>query len=85
MQSISESEDRRSRRQAKLDQIEIPEDEVEIMDLLGEGGFGQVRLANYMNENVAVKVCHDVTPRASSLQISWRTEIGFQQAGTQGK
>lgn len=48
---------RRARRQRKLDQIEIPEEEVSISDeLLGTGGFGSVFLADYLGRNVAAKV-----------------------------
>ncbi|CAM9152530.1 unnamed protein product [Ectocarpus sp. 12 AP-2014] len=47
---------RRKRRQQKWGEIEIPEGDVEILDLLGKGGFGEVYMADYMGENVAVKI-----------------------------
>lgn len=49
---------RRARRERKLDQIEIPEDQVWISDEpLGKGGFGEVFLAEYNTRNAAAKVC----------------------------
>lgn len=66
--SVSDSlaEARRRRRQQKWGEIEIPEGDVEILDRLGKGGFGEVYMADYMGENVAVKVgfpfeCRGVT------------------------
>ena len=51
------AEARRSRRQRKLDQVEIPEDQVAITDeMLGKGGFGEVYLADYNGHNAAAKV-----------------------------
>lgn len=48
---------RRTRRQRKLHQVEIPEDQVWISDeLLGKGGFGEVYLAEYNTRNAAAKV-----------------------------
>lgn len=69
LRSLSEAEDRRARRQAEVDKIEIPEDQVEILDLVGKGGFANVHVANYrsMEENVAVKVCHNVIPRLDAV------------------
>lgn len=57
--SVTEAlaEARRSRRQRRLDQVEIPEDHVTITDeLLGKGGFGAVYLADYNGRNAAAKV-----------------------------
>lgn len=50
---------RSARRQRKLDQIEIPEDDVVVTDeLLGKGGFGDVFLADINGRNAAAKVLH---------------------------
>ncbi len=52
------ADERAARRRLKLDQLEIPEEQVAITDeLLGRGGFGAVYLANYNYRNVAAKVC----------------------------
>lgn len=46
------------RRQRKLEQVEIPQDQLLITgDLLGKGGFGEVYLADYNGHNAAAKVC----------------------------
>lgn len=51
------AEARSARRQRKLDQAEIPEDQVFVTDeLLGSGGFGQVYLADINGRNAAAKV-----------------------------
>lgn len=48
---------RRTRRQRKLEQVEIPEDQVVVTDeLLGRGGFGEVFLADLNGRNAAAKV-----------------------------
>ena len=55
--SESVAEARRTRRQRKLDQVEIPEEHLFITnDLLGKGGFGEVYLADYNGHNAAAKV-----------------------------
>lgn len=46
-----------ARRKRKLDQVEIPEDQVVVTDeLLGRGGFGEVFLADLNGRNAAAKV-----------------------------
>ena len=48
---------RRARRQRRLQQLEIPEDQLTLTDvLLGKGGFGEVYLADYSGVNAAAKV-----------------------------
>lgn len=55
------AEARSARRRRKLDDVEIPEDQVVITDeLLGSGGFGAVYLADLNGRNAAAKVL-DVT------------------------
>lgn len=50
-------EARRSRRQRKLDAVEISDDDVTVTDeLLGKGGFGTVFMADYNGWNAAAKV-----------------------------
>ncbi|CAM9364389.1 unnamed protein product [Pylaiella littoralis] len=57
--SESVAEARRIRRQRKLDQVEIPEEQLFITnDVLGKGGFGEVYLADYNGHNAAAKVLH---------------------------
>ncbi|CBJ27694.1 Tyrosine kinase specific for activated (GTP-bound) p21cdc42Hs/ leucine rich repeat protein [Ectocarpus siliculosus] len=57
--SESVAEDRRVKRQRKLDQVEIPAEYLSITDeLLGKGGFGEVYLADYNGHNAAAKVLH---------------------------
>ncbi|CAN0183301.1 unnamed protein product, partial [Ectocarpus fasciculatus] len=62
LESVAEA--RSIRRQRKLDQVEIPEDQLFITtDLLGKGGFGEVYLADYNGHNAAAKViniAHDL-------------------------
>ncbi|CAM9539627.1 unnamed protein product, partial [Ectocarpus fasciculatus] len=62
--SESVAEARSKRRQRKLNQVEIPEDQLFITtDLLGKGGFGEVYLADYNGHNAAAKViniAHDL-------------------------
>ncbi|CAM9445750.1 unnamed protein product [Ectocarpus fasciculatus] len=56
-QSESLADARRTRRQRKLDQIEIPEEQLTITnEVLGKGGFGEVYLADYNGRNAAAKV-----------------------------
>ncbi|CAN0462475.1 unnamed protein product, partial [Ascophyllum nodosum] len=51
------AESRRARRQRRLQQLEIPEDQLILTDvLLGKGGFGEVYLADYSGVNAAAKV-----------------------------
>ena len=48
---------RRAKRQRRLQQLEIPEDQVTLTDvLLGKGGFADVFLADYSGINAAAKV-----------------------------
>ncbi|CAN0213505.1 unnamed protein product [Ascophyllum nodosum] len=48
---------RSARRQRRLQQLEIPEDQLILTDvLLGKGGFGEVYLADYSGVNAAAKV-----------------------------
>ncbi|CAN0007820.1 unnamed protein product [Ectocarpus sp. 12 AP-2014] len=57
--SESVAETRRTRRQRKLDRVEIPEEHLFITsDVLGKGGFGEVYLADYNGHNAAAKVLH---------------------------
>lgn len=52
-----QAEARRLRRQRKMDQIEIPGDQLTLTDeLLGKGGFGSVYITDYNGRNVAAKV-----------------------------
>ncbi|CAN0411915.1 unnamed protein product, partial [Ectocarpus sp. 8 AP-2014] len=56
-QSKSLADARRTRRQRKLDQVEIPEGHLTITnEVLGKGGFGEVYLADYNGRNAAAKV-----------------------------
>ncbi|CAM9974886.1 unnamed protein product [Scytosiphon promiscuus] len=63
-------EARRSRRQRKLDAVEIPADQVEVSDeLLGRGGFGEVFIARVYERNAAAKVlyiCHELDQRGDN-------------------
>lgn len=61
--SESVAEARRVRRQRKLDQVDIPQEHVNITDeLLGKGGFGEVYLADYNGHNAAAKVWRRGSP-----------------------
>ncbi|CAM9813426.1 unnamed protein product, partial [Ectocarpus sp. 6 AP-2014] len=56
-QSESLADARRTRRQRKLDQVEIPEGHLTITnEVLGKGGFGEVYLADYNGRNAAAKI-----------------------------
>ena len=58
-QDTSPGEARHLRRKRQPDQIEIPEDLITITDeLLGNGGFGSVYLADFNGQNAAAKVRH---------------------------
>lgn len=51
------AEARRARRQRKLDEVEIPADQVVVTDeVLGKGGFGEVFFADFNGLNAAAKV-----------------------------
>ncbi|CAM9140127.1 unnamed protein product [Ectocarpus sp. 4 AP-2014] len=58
--AVAESlaEDRRKRRQQKWGEIEIPQEDVQRMDFLGRGGFGQVFSGDYKGKNVAIKIIY---------------------------
>lgn len=50
-------ESRREKRRRRLQQLEIPEDQMTLTNvLLGKGGFGEVYLADYSGTNIAAKV-----------------------------
>ncbi|CAM9606844.1 unnamed protein product, partial [Hapterophycus canaliculatus] len=70
---------RSARRQRKLDQVEIPEDQVVVSDeLLGSGGFGQVYLADLNGRNAAAKVLlinHDLWKRGNEEILHGREEV----------
>ncbi|CAM9883869.1 unnamed protein product [Ectocarpus fasciculatus] len=80
-QTESLAEARRSRRQRKLDQIEIPEDHVSITnEVLGKGGFGVVYLADYNGHNAAAKVQHIThglgTPGENDIPLGGPRTVG---------
>ena len=53
------AESRRKKREQRLQQLEIPEHELTLTDvLLGKGGFGEVYLADYSGVNAAAKVLY---------------------------
>lgn len=67
--SESEAEARRIKQQSKLDQTEIPEDQLSMTtEQLGKGGFGEVFLADYNGRNVAAKVRNELAVLNASLQ-----------------
>ncbi|CAN0388146.1 unnamed protein product, partial [Ascophyllum nodosum] len=56
-EETSPEEARHLRRKRQLDQIEISEDLITITDeLLGQGGFGSVYIADFNGQNAAAKV-----------------------------
>ncbi|CAM9894223.1 unnamed protein product [Ectocarpus fasciculatus] len=68
--SESLAEARSTRRQRKLDQIEIPEEHLTVTgDLLGKGGFGEVFLADYNGRNAACKVVQVAHDRGALSEI----------------
>ena len=75
------AEARRTRRQRKLDQAEIPEEHLTITDeLLGKGGFGEVYLADYNGHNAAAKVRNRVdklnaSPSTWSGRAKWHSIV----------
>ncbi|CAM9496872.1 unnamed protein product [Ectocarpus sp. 12 AP-2014] len=86
--SVAESlaEDRRRRRQQKWGEIEIPQEDVQRMDFLGQGGFGQVYSGDYKGKNVAIKIIYvnhglngrrsaQMLERASSKQKEFMQEV----------
>ena len=79
-QEIAEA--RRCRRQRKLDNLEIPSEDVEITDeLLGKGGFGEVYYADYNGKNSAAKVfrlpedCQDSVRKSFLLELEMMTRL----------
>ncbi|CAM9360961.1 unnamed protein product [Scytosiphon promiscuus] len=85
------AEARSARRQRKLEQIEIPEEEVAVSDeLLGTGGFGQVYLADLNGRNAAAKVLcinHNLWKRADDEVLDGRkgNRSHLQQENNQRK
>lgn len=70
-QAIVES--RSLRRRRRLDNLEIPEDQLFLTDeVLGKGGFGTVFLADFNGRNAAAKVVeieHDLGPGQAPDEI----------------
>lgn len=69
--SESLANSRSTRRQRKLDLIEIPEEHLAITDeLLGRGGFGEVYLADYNGRNAAAKVNHAINCMVGGFELA---------------
>lgn len=72
------AESRRKRRQRRLEQLEIPEDQLTLTnELLGKGGFGAVYMADFNGRNAAVKVVeveHDLGGPGGSLSRDGMSE-----------
>ena len=70
-------ESRKVRRQRKLDQLEIPMENLSITDeLLGKGGFGEVFIADYNGRNAAAKVIRVIQETGNSQSKAFLTELG---------
>ena len=75
--SKSLAESRKTRRQRKLDQLEIPADHLVITEeLIGKGGFGDVFLADYNGRNAAAKVI-SINLGDDSQRKSFMLELGI--------
>lgn len=56
------------RRKRNLNQIEIPEDHLNLTDeLLGRGGFGAVYIADYNGRNAAAKVRQNLNDASGEM------------------
>ena len=70
-------ESRKLRRQRKLDQLEIPMENLCITDeLLGKGGFGEVFIADYNGRNAAAKVIRVTHETGNSQRKAFLNELG---------